>query len=259
MRGWILPAGLLLLVLGAAAALAAGDRAGGPAVDRAWIGLVGLAAALLLVIVIMSRRRRQNSEPALLVARDGALRRGAGADGADASRRRAVPVVVLGGQAAIAERLGRLSRVLTPGQHTLAPGEVIARVVNTTSRTLAGTVEASTKDGVPVTVEFQLEARVLTEAAPNSRGRERPRLARSRVAVAHRAAGAGCRGAGCQPPAKLGAVGAPRGQERLAGFAGTHLPRRIYDLLPAARTRTPLTPWPTRLARDSTTRRGPGA
>ena len=167
MRGWILPAGLLLLVLGAAAALAAGDRAGGPAVDRAWIGLVGLAAALLLVVVIMSRRRRQNSEPALLVARDGALRRGAGADGADASRRRAVPVVVLGGQAAIVERLGRLSRVLTPGQHTLAPGEVIARVVNTTSRTLAGTVEASTKDGVPVTVEFQLEARVLTEAAPN--------------------------------------------------------------------------------------------
>ena len=166
MRGWILPAALLVLALGAVAALIAGDRAGGQAADRAWIGLVGLAAGLLLVVVTLSRRQRRGSEPTLLVARDGALRRGAGADGTDPSRRRAVPVVVLGGQAAIVERLGRMSRVLTPGQHTLAPGEVIARVVNTTTRTLAGTLEAATKDGVPVSVEFQLEARVLTEAAP---------------------------------------------------------------------------------------------
>jgi regulator of protease activity HflC (stomatin/prohibitin superfamily) len=115
-----------------------------------------LAIAVGLALLLPSRPRRA----ALLVVRDGVVRRGDG-ELASIIRGRSVPVVVQEGHVAVLEKLGRYSRTLGPGQGKLDPGETIHKVLFTSPRPLVGTSECSTRDSVPITADFELDARIL--------------------------------------------------------------------------------------------------
>jgi hypothetical protein len=113
--------------------------------------------AIATAFALLPNRRRRS---AILVVRNGVIRRGESAlPGLD--RGRAVSVVVQEGHVAVLERLGRYARSLGPGVGRLHPGETIHKVILTSPRPLIGTVDCSTRDSVPVTADFELEARIL--------------------------------------------------------------------------------------------------
>ena len=73
-------------------------------------------------------------------------------------------VVVQEGHVAVLEKLGRYSSELGPRTPArLRRARRVHKVILTGPRPLVGTVDCSTSDSVPVTAEFELEARILAE------------------------------------------------------------------------------------------------
>jgi hypothetical protein len=134
---------------------------GGPAQTSRDILVLAMAScsflAIAVAITLLPRTRRR---AAILVVRNGTIQR---ADGALAAldRGRALTVVVQEGHVAVLEKQGRHTRILGPGLGRLNRDETIHKVILTGPRPLVGTLECSTRDSVPVSAEFELEARVL--------------------------------------------------------------------------------------------------
>lgn len=135
------------------------------------LGLPGLASresvvlamascTFLAIAIALALLPRGAKRAAILVVRDGAVRRGYG-ELASSMRGRAVPVVVQEGHVAVLEKMGHYSRTLGPGTGRLNPGETIHKVLLTSPRPLVGTLDCSTRDSVPITADFELVARIL--------------------------------------------------------------------------------------------------
>ena len=137
--------------------LFAADVSGGSSSGRELAGLILLASTLLLLNAAIALYRRRLGNPAVLLVRDGVIRQGR--DGNRPSGR-ALPLVVEDRHAVVVERLGRFQRVMGPGMGRLGPGETVYKVIVTKPRTLVGSVDSITRDGVQVTAEFALETRI---------------------------------------------------------------------------------------------------
>lgn len=135
------------------------DVPGGPFLSRGALGLVLLAGLFVIAqcgwLVVVAAR----SQGTILVVRDGGLAWSRpGAESTTHGRR--VLMQVAAGQAVVLERLGRFSRVLGPGTSRLLPGETVIAVVSTEPQTVSGTVDCSSKDGIPVDVQFEARAQL---------------------------------------------------------------------------------------------------
>jgi regulator of protease activity HflC (stomatin/prohibitin superfamily) len=137
-----------------------GDLGGSTQASRDVLVLAMAACTLLAVTIAIAMLPRARRRTALLVVRNGAIQRADGSLPA-LDRGRAWTIVVQEGHVAVLEKQGRFARTLGPGRGRLNRGETIHKVILTGPRQLVGTVDSSTRDSVPVTAEFELDARIL--------------------------------------------------------------------------------------------------
>jgi hypothetical protein len=137
-----------------------GDIGASRFVGRDILVLAIAGCTFLGIVTGVALVRRSSRRTETLLVRNGAIQRGDAALAALAGGR-PLTVVVQEGQVAVVEKRGRYARILGPGRGQLSPGETIHKVILTNSRSLVGTVDCSTRDSVPVTAEFELEARIL--------------------------------------------------------------------------------------------------
>lgn len=137
-----------------------GDLGASGLVGRDVAVLAMASCTFLAITATITLVQRSPRRSAILVVRNGVIQRGDGALAALA-RGRALTVVVQEGHVAVLEKVGRYARTLGPGLGRLNPGETIHKVILTSPRPLVGTLDCSTRDSVPVTAEFELDARIL--------------------------------------------------------------------------------------------------
>ncbi len=152
--GLVLVAGLYLAISLAGSQSAKSLPPLGAAVFPVLLVCILLAAASTVVW-----RRYRGRSDLVLTARDGSVQVQPEWPASRPFRQR-IPVVVQEGHAAVVERRGRFSRVLLPGLNELSAGESISRVIVTRPRKLVGSADCTTRDGVPVALELEIEARV---------------------------------------------------------------------------------------------------
>ncbi len=151
--------GLVIAALLLSAAIVAGDTGGGGAYSRATLVLALLAVAALAVQSALLWRTATGEGTPIVLIRGGAVQRSAGGH-----RSRPVSLSVESGQAVVVERNGLFYRVVGPGLTALLPGETVYKVVSTQPRTLTGALTCATRDGIPVTLEFEVSARIMATA-----------------------------------------------------------------------------------------------
>lgn len=156
---WFL--GVLAVISGASFLLLfAGDVLGNAVMPRGSGVFLLLASLSLILATICAIYLRYGQRPALLVVQDGNVRRvGARDTGLKPGQR--VSMLVESGQVVILEKFGQFSRILEPGLADLEPGERVRKVILTGPRTLVGTLECNTRDGIPIAVGYQVVARIL--------------------------------------------------------------------------------------------------
>ena len=155
--------GLLIATLALFAAILVGDSGGVAVVNREPLILGLLATAGLAVQSALAWRAVRRQATPVIFVREGAVRRSSGQIAAN-DRLRSVSLAVESGQAVVVECNGLFSRVLGPGLSALLPGETVYKVVSTQPRALIGNVACATRDGITVTVDFEVSAQIMPRA-----------------------------------------------------------------------------------------------
>jgi regulator of protease activity HflC (stomatin/prohibitin superfamily) len=161
------PAGLIVVALSIFAAVMAADSGAFAVANRELLVLGLLATAWVAIQAALAWRAGRAQATPVIFVREGAVRRSSGQFlGGD--RLRTVSLAVESGQAVVLERSGLFSRVLSPGLSVLLPGETVYKVVATQPRTLSGNVACVTRDGITVTVDFEVSAQIMPRAGDGS-------------------------------------------------------------------------------------------